>query len=127
MLFGADELTMSADGGRVVLGNAVYDRAFNFLGLVGLQGDRGMPSVALTPDGTALYTITRNATDTAFVFRRTDLATAPYTADATPLSFTIGAGESVAAMAVSEDGSTLFVLTRGPTGTAGTFRAFLLP
>ncbi|WP_242344021.1 BACON domain-containing protein [Anaeromyxobacter terrae] len=126
-LFGADKWTVSGDGSRVVLGSSVYDRNFNFLGAVSLQGDRGTPTVALSPDGTTLYTLARNATDTAFVFRRTDLGTTPYTADATALSFTIGAGESPVAMAVSEDGSTLFLLTRGPTGTAGTFRAFPLP
>ncbi len=105
----------------------MYDRDFNFLGNVSLQDDIGTPSVALSPDGTTLYTLARNPTDTAWVFRRTDLGTTPYTADATALSFTIGAGESPVALAVSEDGSTLFLLTRGPTGTASTFRAFPLP
>ena len=127
MLYGADEWTVSEDGNRVVLGQAVYDRDFNFLGNVSLQDDIGTPSVALSPDGTTLYTLARNPTDTAWVFRRTDLGTTPYTADATALSFTIGAGESPVALAVSEDGSTLFLLTRGPTGTASTFRAFPLP
>jgi hypothetical protein len=124
---GADEWTVSGDGSRVVLGSAVYDRDFNFLGNVSLQGDTGTPSVALSPDGTTLYTLARNPTNTAWVFRRTDLGTQPYTADATALSFSIGAGESPVVMAVSEDGNTLFLLTRGPTGTASTFRAFPLP
>ena len=126
LLFGY-ELAVSADGGRVVLGRDVYDRDFNFLGTVSLQGDIGSPCAALSPDGYTLYSLARNPTDTAWVFRRTDLRVVPYTADATPLSLTIGAGESAVAMAVSEDGSTLFVLTRGPTGTAGTFRALPLP
>ena len=123
---GADEWSVSEDGSRVVLGNGVYDRDFMFLGLVDLQGDRGTPSVALSPDGATLYTLARNAADTGWVFRRADLGAAPFVADATALSFTIGAGESPVAMAVSEDGSALFLLTHGPTGTASTFRVFPL-
>jgi hypothetical protein len=126
-IYGASEWTVSGDGSRLALRSAVYDRDFNFLGYVSLQGDTGTPSVALSPEGTALYTLARNPTNTAWVFRHTDLGTTPYTADATALSFTIGAGESPVAMAVSEDGGTLFLLTRGPTGTASTFRAFSLP
>jgi hypothetical protein len=126
-LAGADEWTVSGNGDRVVLGKAVYDRDFNFQGYVNLQDDLGTPTVALSPDGAALYTLARNSTDTTWVFRRTDLLSTPYTAGVTPLSFTIGASESPVAMAVSEDGSTLFLLTRGPTGTASTFRALPLP
>lgn len=126
-LSGANQWTVSGDGNRVVLGKAVYDRSFNFLGNVGLQDDVGTPSVAVSPDGKTLYTLARNPDNTAWVFRRTDLGTMPYTADATALSFTIGAGETPVQMVVSEDGSTLFLLTYGPSGTAGTFRALPLP
>jgi hypothetical protein len=116
---------MSADGSRVVLGNAVYDRDFAFVGFVGLQGDRGMPRVALSADGATVYTLARNSADTGWVFRRADLRTAPFTAGA-PLALALPAEETPVAMTLSEDGGALFLLTHVYSlyaATRTTFRA----
>lgn len=120
--------SVSGDGGRLVVKDAVYDRAFGFLGSVA-QPDRSPAAVAVAPDGSTLYTLSRNQADTAWVVRRTAISgTGPYTADATPLAIGIGGTESPIAMAVSEDGSALFLLTYAPTGSTGTiFRAVPLP
>jgi hypothetical protein len=120
--------SVSGDGGRLAIDASVYDRSFNFLGTVSLP-EPGVGAVAVSPDGATLYTLAQTQdTPTSpwyWVFRRTGIGGAPpYTADATRLSISIGATESPVAMAVSEDGSTLFLLTRAPTGSTGTiFRA----
>lgn len=120
--------SVSGDGGRLAINASLYDRDFSFLATVSLP-EPGVSAVALAPDGATLYTLaqTRDAASSPFywVFRRTDLHGAPpYAADATPLPIAIGGTESPVAMTVSEDGSTLFLLTWAPTGSTGTiFRA----
>ncbi|WP_242343806.1 BACON domain-containing protein [Anaeromyxobacter terrae] len=132
--WGSKDWSVSGDGGRLAVDAAVYDRDFNLLGMVSLP-EPGVRTVAVSPDGATLYTLAfaQNPTTSAWywTFRRTDIAGAPpYTTDATALPFAIASNESPYAMAVSEDGSTLFLLTHtvstSVTTTAVTFRAFPL-
>jgi streptogramin lyase len=125
---------VSGDGGRLAVDAAVYDRDFNLLATVSLP-EPGVSAVAVSPDGGALYTLAQaqNPTTSAWYWtlRRTAIGgTPPYTADATALQFAIASDESPYAMAVSEDGSTLFLVTHtvssSVTTTAVTFRAFPL-
>lgn len=116
--------SVSGDGGRFVVGSAVYDRDFAFLGGVSLP-ETSMLAVAVAPAGDKLYTLARDSANGAWVFRRASVAGAgPFVAEATPLPFSIGASELPVAMAVSEDGGTLFLLTRGADGSI--FRALPL-
>jgi hypothetical protein len=116
---------VSADGARLIDGLTVYDRAFVPLGSVVLP-DPAPAATALSPDGTAVYTLAR--VSGAWVLRHTDVsgATGPYTADATPLAYVLPATENPRVMHVSEDGGTLFILGVEGTG-AHFFHAVPLP
>lgn len=117
--------SVSGDGGRFVVGAAVYDRDFAFRGSVSLPETYAL-AVAVSPGGDSLYTLARTSANSPWIFRRASIAGAgPYAAEATPLPFSIDTSEYPVAMAVSEDGGTLFLLTRG-SSSGRIFRALPL-
>lgn len=104
---------VSEDGGRMLDGLDVYDRHFVKLGSVVLP-DPAPLNASLSPDGAAVYTISNVAeTGYSWVLRRTNVSAAsgPYAADASALPFVLPSTEHPLRMRVSEDGSTLFLVT----------------
>jgi len=94
------------------VGLNIYDRDFSFLGSLVLPESSSM-SLAMSPDGTKVYTLAFNTQTLAWQLRQTDIsaATGPYPADPVDIPVTFERTQIVTCMRVSEDGSTLFFLT----------------
>ncbi|MCC6513226.1 MAG: IPT/TIG domain-containing protein [Geothrix sp.] len=103
---------ISGNGNRLAVGLNIYDRDFSFLGSLVLPESSFM-SLAMSPDGTKVYTLALNSASGSWKLRRTDIsaATGPYPADPVDIPVTFERTQIVTCMRVSEDGSTLFFLT----------------
>lgn len=119
---------ISHDGGRLVASNAVYDQSFSYIGSLN-QPESSVDAVAVAPNGQSVYTLAQSAGATAWVLRRTDISAVmgPYTSDATPLVFDLPVSHTPLSMLVSEDGSTLFLLTTVSTGNTTVTHLFVVP
>jgi hypothetical protein len=117
---------ISEDGGRLVVWTTVYDRDFKALGTL-TTPTSGAWALAVSPDGAYAYTLGYETGAAKWVLRRADLrpGSGPYTAVATATAVPLPPSDIPQAMAVSEDGSTLFVLAS--SGAGGTFLAVPLP
>lgn len=118
---------ISQDGSRFVASSTVYDKAFSYLGAIVLP-ERYIDTLAVSPDGAWAYLLAMDSSN-AWVLREVDISAAsgPYTASSTPLAFTLPATQVPMAMMVSEDGSTLFLLTQDPAAPSATSRLHAIP
>lgn len=119
--------SVSGNGGRLLAGKQVRDRAFVLLGELVLP-EAELGAVALSPDGQWAYTVGRTAAGQPWVFRRTDVSgTGPYVAEDPPLALAVPTEESVSLLQVSDDGGTLFLLALAQSGLETVFHALQLP
>jgi hypothetical protein len=101
-------ISMSSNASRIVAGTTVYNRNYQLIGSLNPAGYAD--AVAVSPDGNSVFTL-RFINDVATFFRH-DISGdyGPYPADPEPLPLSMGKGEYVTHMIVSDDGGALFVL-----------------
>lgn len=108
----------SGDGKRVVAAGIVYDRDLAALGSIAVPANRNVQVAAVAPDGRAAYVAVMNPTETGWTWLTVDLtaASGPYAVASLALPVTIPWEELPRALAISEDGGTLFLLTQSWLG-----------